>query len=313
MLAGASVRRQPPPWHDNLGVELQLTGRTPLKHAVVLGGYGPDVMVIDASKMEFASPFDLAGIAATAHWAAGASLRVQLVLPDDPGVAGYMQRMNVIRHMPSRIQITGRMPPDMREDRAGTLLEVTPLTPANVDDVLERIGPIITSYYGADHGARGAAFRACGELVANATEHGASAQGAFVAVQVHTGASGDAPRLEFAVCDTGMGVMAHLRQNPSYSYFNQDKYAIQHAMRAGVSGIQDEGRGNGLSDTIKDTCSTGALDFRVRSGRGEVRVTGADGCPQETLFDRSDQTSGTWAWLTHRLSVESKTMIQSGK
>jgi hypothetical protein len=261
--------------------------------------------------LEFACPLDLAGIVAWAHWAASATIPVTLKMPQAASMASYLQRMDVLRHMPSRIRILGRVPPDARSDHSGTLLEVTALNQGNVDDLTERLGPLVTGFYGIETEAGATVFRACSELMGNATEHGSSDRGAFMAAQLHTGTTTDGSRLEFAVCDTGVGVMEHLRTNPKYAHYKQDKHAIAKAMEPGVSGIRGDKRGNGLSDVIEHTRRFGEVDVQIRSGKGEVRVHGSPQKHSESLFDRPDQTSGTWAWLTHRLRSASKTVLQS--
>lgn len=281
-------------------VELVLVGSRPLAEAGFLTGVDPGALVIDASKLEFACPLDLAGIVATAHWAAGSAIRVTLRLPGDPAACSYLQRMDVLRRMPSRTQILGRVPPDARTDRRDRLMEVTALNQGNVDDISERVGSLVMTFYGADTKPAGAAVvRACGELMSNATEHGSSEQGAFVAVQMYTGTTTEAQRLEFAVCDTGVGVMNHLRRNPEHAYLTRDEQAIRKAIRKGVSGVVAAKRGNGLYDAIEDTRRLGRVDFQMRSGRGEVRVVGTRRNHTETETGRPDQTGGTWAFLTH--------------
>jgi hypothetical protein len=283
-------------------MELVLVGSRPLTEAAFLAGVGPDHLVIDATKLTFACPLDLAGIVATAHWAASASIRVTLRLPSDRDVAAYLQRMDVLRQMPPRTQIPGRVPPDARADRRDRLLEVTALNEKNVDDLSERLGPLVTAFYEGRPGAGAAVFRACSELMSNATEHGHSEPGAFVAVQTYTGRRTDVPRLEFAVCDTGVGILSHLRRNPQHAHLSRDEQAIARAMEAGVSGVGSGLRGNGLSDAIGDTRHYGRVDLQIRSGKGEVRVTGTTASQTSLLGTRPDETSGTWAWLTHRLT-----------
>jgi len=283
-------------------VELVLVGSRPLSEAAVLSGEGPDTLVIDATKLTFACPLDLTGIVATAYGAASCSVRVVLRLPRDPDVASYLQRMDVLRHMPSRTQILGRVPPDARTDHRRSLMEVTALNEGNVNDLSERLGPLVTSFY-EDHSAGAAVFRACSELMSNATEHGTSEHGAFIAAQLYTGSTTEGARLEFAVCDTGVGVMAHLRRNPEHDYLTRDEVAIAKAMKAGVSGVAEDLRGNGLRDVIEDTRHYGRLAFQIRSGKGEVRVTGTLSSRRTQKGRRQDETSGTWAWLTHRLTT----------
>ncbi|HEY0167138.1 MAG TPA: hypothetical protein VGB75_08860 [Jatrophihabitans sp.] len=292
-------------------MELVLVGDRPLAEAAFLSGSGTDNLVIDAAKLSFACPLDLAGIVATAHWAAGGAIRVTLKLPSDPAATAYLQRMDVLRQMPARTQIVGRVPPDARTDHHGSLMEVTALNERNVDDLSERLGPLVTGFYKDGSKAGAAVFRACSELMSNATEHGLSERGAFMAVQLHTGRTTGSPRLEFAVCDTGIGVMNHLRQNPRHAHLTRDEVAIAKAIRAGVSGVKSELRGNGLSDAISDTSRYGRVDFQIRSGKGEVRVAGGPESRRTSSSGRPDQTSGTWAWLTHHLPSERQTVVQS--
>ncbi len=286
-------------------MELLLIGTRPLAEAAFLSLTGTsDALVIDATRLTFACPLDLAGMVATAHWAAESSIPVTLKMPTDTNTASYLQRMDVLRHMPSRTVIRGHVPPEGRTDHRGTLLEVTALNPHNADDLAERLGPLVTSFYGPEAtAASSAVFLACGELLSNAVEHGHSAPGAFIAAQTHTGNTTDGRRFEFAVCDTGIGVMQHLRRNPRHAHYTRDELAIQKAMEAGVSGVGAD-RGNGLSDVIERTRLHGVVSFQIRSGRGEVRVSGSPESHSESPKDRPDQTSGTWAWLSHRTPVQ---------
>ncbi len=286
-------------------MDMVLVGDRPLAEAALLsfGETGLDSLKIDATRLTFACPLDLAGIVATAHWAAGCSMPVTLDLPHDQDIGSYLQRMDVLRQMPARTRIAGRVPADGRADLSEKLLEVTALSLRTADDLSERVlGPLVTAFYD-EHGGTGAAavIGACGELMDNAVDHGQSETGAFIAIQTYSGTTTDAPRFEMAVCDTGVGVMETLRQNPQYAHHTRDELAIAEAMRAGVSGI-GAGRGNGLSDVIGKTRQHGRLDFQIRSGRGEVRVSGsASSTHTETPHSRPDQTSGTWAWLSHRM------------
>ena len=146
--------------------------------------------------------------------------------------------MDVIRLMPSRTRVVGRVPPDARTDRRGRLLEVTPLNTSNVDGVAEKVGRLVTAFY-ADYSvtAGRVVYRACGELLANAAEHGTSSTGAFIAAQTYTGTTTEGPRLEMAICDTGVGVLKHLRRNPKYSHLTGTARP-----REGAGGWRQRGR-----------------------------------------------------------------------
>lgn len=283
-------------------MELALFGRTPTATGAFLNfGTGTSTLLIDSSRLEFGCPLDLAGILATAHWAADLNLAVTFKLPVDPNVASYMQRMDVLRQMPETTRFIGRLPADNRTDLRGRLMEATRLNAGNINDVSERLGYLLTEFYAPySEAAGGAVFRACGELLDNAAEHGVSEAGAFVAAQTYTGLTTSSPRVELAVCDTGVGVLQHLRRNSAYAYLTSDQPALQRALERGVSGVGSD-RGNGLSDVIGDTSKHGRIRFEMRSGRGQITVDGVNDAHKVKTSPRMDDTYGTWAWLTHMI------------
>lgn len=280
-------------------MELSLIGDKPLATAAMLSYVtGPEVLVIDARKIGFVCPLDLAGVLAVAHWASSAAIPVVFRLPREPNTASYLQRMDVLRRMPPRTQIVGRIAPEKRVDLPHRLLEVSPLTPDTVDDLAEKVGYLVTKFYPSAAGL--ALARACNELLANAVEHGESEAGAFVAAQTYTGTTTEQSRLELAVCDNGIGVLQHLRQNPEYQHLNSDVHALEEALRDGVTGTSDK-RGHGLGDLIAGGQKHGMIRFHIRSGSGEITVTAAGQSRAVALRPRLDQTQGTWAWLSHEL------------
>ncbi|MFC3897976.1 hypothetical protein ACFOWZ_41470 [Lentzea rhizosphaerae] len=280
-------------------MELILMGDKPLATAAILGfDTSPEALVIDAREIGFVCPLDLAGMLAIEHWASAAAIPVTLLLPREPDTASYFQRMDVLRRVSPRTRILGRIPPEKRADLRHRLLEVSPLTKATVDDLAEKVGSLITAHYPRTAGP--AVAGACNELLDNAVEHGASSEGAFIAAQTYTGATTKQPRLELAVCDNGVGVLRHLRQNPAHQHLNADVHALEEALRNGVTGTSDT-RGNGLGDLIDGARKHGTIRFHVRSGAGEITVT-ADGQRRKVSpGSRPDQTNGTWAWLSHEL------------
>lgn len=280
----------------------------------MFSGTGSNLLLIDTTGLTFACPLDLAGIVASAHSAASHSVPVELRLPADMSMAAYLQRMDVIRQMPPRTRVVGKVPLDARADQTKRLIEVTALSERNMDTQAEKLGPVITDFYaGYSEGGGAAVFKACSELMGNATEHGLSERGAFFAMQLYTGTTTECPRLEFAVCDTGIGVMRHLRRNPLFEHLTRDELAIARAFDQGVSGVASDRRGNGLYDAVEDARKYGKVDVHIRSGRGDVLVSGDRTGRTVTTHDRPDQTEGTWAWLTHRLGVYRDTVVQSVK
>ncbi|MFC3898143.1 hypothetical protein ACFOWZ_42305 [Lentzea rhizosphaerae] len=279
-------------------MELNLIGDKPLATAAMLNLVGPEVLVIDAREIGFVCPLDLAGVLAIAHWASAVAIPVIFRLPREPNTASYFQRMDVLRRMPLHTQIVGRIAPEKRVDLPHRLLEVSPLTRATVDDLAEKVGYLITAFYPPDVGP--ALTKACNELLDNAVEHGESDEGAFIAAQTYTGATTKQPRLELAVCDNGIGVLQHLRQNPAHQHLNSDVYALEEALKDGVTGTSDT-RGHGLGDLIDGGGKYGTIRFHIRSGTGEITVTAGDQPRTVSRRPRPDQTRGTWAWLSHEL------------
>lgn len=280
-------------------MELILFGDKPLATAAMLSfDTSPEALVIDAREIGFVCPLDLAGVLAIAHWASAAAIPVTLRLPREPDAASYFQRMDVLRRMPPRARIVGRIAPEKRADLRHRLLEASPLTKATVDDLAEKVGNLVTAYY--PHTAGPVVARACNELLDNAVEHGASPEGAFIAAQTYTGATTKQPRLELAVCDNGIGVLRHLRLNPAHQHLNTDVHALEEALRNGVTGTSDT-RGNGLGDLIDGGRKHGTIRFHIRSGAGEITVMAMGQRRTVTPGTRPDQTKGTWAWLSHEL------------
>jgi hypothetical protein len=196
-------------------VRVELAGRWPLlRRQLPVRPVDEGWMVLDARRLTFACPLDLAGVVALARVAASGGARVALVTPCDAGVASYLQRMDVVRRLPVGSEIDGRLPPERRADRSRVLVEVSQVSAGTVEEMVARAGRMITAHF--ESGIRGLVFTAVGELIDDAASHGASEQGAFMAAQAYTGRVSGRRGLEFAVCDTGIGVLAHLRRNPAH-------------------------------------------------------------------------------------------------
>lgn len=230
-------------------------------------------------------------------WTAATDARVALVAPCDSGVASYLQRMDLPRQLPASCEVDGRLPDGHRTDRSHVLLEVCQVSADTVEDVVARSGRMIAAHYSS--GVRGPLFRGVGELIDNAASHGASACGAFMAAQAYTGKASGRPGLEFAVCDTGIGVLAHLRRNPTYRHLSSDHGALAEALRPGVTGT-DEPRGNGLPDLLQVTRGSGIARLVLRSGAGIANVVAHHDGQVITPTKSAPRVSGTWAWLRVR-------------
>jgi hypothetical protein len=148
-------------------------------------------------------------------------------------------------------------------------------------------------------GVAALAFRAAGELIDNAASHGHSQIGAFLCAQTYTGATSRRPGFEFAVCDTGIGVLAHLRGNPDYLDIPDSPTALACALKQGVSGTGEK-RGNGLTDLLQFTQDGGVGRLVIRSEDGIASVAQRRHNRRDVYAATTAHITGTWAWLRVR-------------
>jgi hypothetical protein len=237
---------------------------------------------------------DLAGITALAHTRAASDTDVQLYLPVAPAVTSYVQRMDLIDRLPPGVRIAGALPLDDRTDRS-SLLEISILTPKTADALGDRIGRLAVAGLGSKVGIQVA--RGVGELIDNAVSHGKGQPGAFIAAQAYTGKTTGYRRLEVAVCDSGVGVLDHLRGNPDYADTADSAQALRRALKPGVSGT-GEPRGNGLPDSLAHAGLNGPARLVLRSGDGLLRV-GRLRTDASLVQAQTSPTwvQGTWTWL----------------
>ena len=278
-------------------MRVELTGRQPLLRRDI-GTCAADEgwLVLDARRLLFASPLDLSAMVALAHTAAQ-NTHVALVVPDDLDAASYLQRMDVIRRLPPGTEIEGRLPEEERTDCSRTLLEVSPLLPTTVEELVSQVGRLTSEQFVA--GVAALAFRAAGELIDNAASHGHSQIGAFLCAQTYTGATSRRPGFEFAVCDTGIGVLAHLRGNPDYLHIPDSPTALACALKQGVSGTGEK-RGNGLTDLLQFTQDGGVGRLVIRSEDGIASVAQRRHNRRDAYAATTARITGTWAWLRVR-------------
>jgi hypothetical protein len=275
-------------------MRVELAGRHPmLRGNVRVSGGDENRVVIDARRLRFASPLDLAAMAALAH---GAESDVAFLPPRDPSVASYLQRMDVLRQLPEGTEVWGAGQPEQRTDKSKVLLEVSPVSPVNADELAAKAVGLAAERLGT-HAAR-QIFTCVGELTDNAVSHGRSPLGAFMSAQSYSGDTSGRPGFEFAVCDTGVGVLTHLRSNPDYAETPDVLSALACAIRPGVSGTGEQ-RGNGLADLLNITQS-GVGRLVLRSGDGIASIALRHGQRRDVFAHSSLTIRGTWAWLRAR-------------
>lgn len=280
-------------------MRIELSGRRPLTRRVtpVHHKEHPGELVLDARALTFASPLDLAAMLALAYAAQARDAPTTLLAPEEYDLACYLERMNVISALPAGSQVKGAVPVRGRRDRADALVEVLPVSMRTVQQLIHRVGKLTQAHLEAPAGRL--AFQSIGELIDNAVSHGTSDIGAFAAAQAYTGKTTGRRGVEFAICDTGVGVLQHLRGNPDNRYVQDEPAALAHAMQRGVTGTREQ-RGNGLADLFKVTDLAGYTRLVLRSGRGLASVVARQDDRRRRYVTAADPIEGTWAWLRVR-------------
>lgn len=271
---------------------LRLAGSQPLLSSRrLLEPDFPGELVVDARELDFATPLDLTAITALAHSHVVQGDRVRLLLPNDLGVASYLERMDLLNRLPYRCEFDRTVRAKARADRSDSLLEITPVKSTTEGAAASaRVFGVARANLGDHLGAL--TLRVVGELIDNAASHGRSETGSFVAVQIYPSAR----RLEFAVCDTGVGILEHLKGNPAHQDLNRDHEALTRALEPGVSG-EREARGNGLPDLLKMAGGAGRTRLVIRSGNGLLSTNSGVENPSTRSDSVPDSVKGTWAWL----------------
>ena len=281
-------------------MRLLLGGQHPLLRARLRITEPDDAgFVADARRLHFAGPLELCAIVSLAHSAASRGEPVELILPNDPDTASYLQRMDVLRHIQQWGTVTGHAGDDIREDRSGVLLETSAVADAvEAEAITERVVPLARQH--ANARVTQAVFMGIGELLDNACTHAKSPTPVYVAAQTYTGETSNRRGLELAVVDSGVGILEHLRRNPRYARFRYAQTAIAHAIQPGVTGTRDR-RGYGFSDVLDVVESAGLGRLVLRSGDGIGRITVRPSGRRRLFGTCPVPITGTWAWLRVRV------------
>jgi hypothetical protein len=104
---------------------------------------------------------------------------------------------------------------------------------------------------------------AMGEVVDNVWEHSETSLPGIAGYEVAR------RRLDFAVADLGVGVLASLRKNPSFRFLDSSMEALQRAILNGVSRFPDQSRGYGFSRLLQTVAELWGF-ARLRSGQAAL-------------------------------------------
>jgi hypothetical protein len=249
--------------------------------------------VIDLSDLVFASPLDLVGLASLIS-AAPVEATIQIIPPTSDPVANYLLRMDLPAVVGDRVAVEPPFGPEWPRDEAPALIELTHLQhAADVEAISTRVWDRLARHLPGETCIN--LFKIIGELVDNAATHGESPSGTFLAAQYYSGRTSGMPEgFWIAVSDAGIGVRAHLAQNPRHRHLD-DVRAIQAAVQPRVSGTSDVQRGWGLVSVRREAGREAAGRLIIRSGKGEGWFfVGPDGTSTARYRVHDRPVAGTW-------------------
>lgn len=270
-------------------MKIRLSGRAPF----ALEGLGvarrpkaKERLRLDLTRLEFASPLDVAGLAMLAGCSDSPP---DVIPPDNPVVTGYLVGMGLPEALHWEVEIaepsdTGfSIPvrrlhhPDEWDDNAGDLLK----------PLYDNLGPKLGA----------GVQQILGELADNAGSHGASEAGYYIAGQFYSGkSSGMVSGMWLAVVDGGIGIREHLSGRPEYKKVRSDEEAIRLAVRPGVTGTQPP-RGYGLVDVPRYAGRMAPGRVLIRSGSGYGLLYPRPGGGRTARYGPLSHLFGTWVMV----------------
>ena len=273
-------------------LELNVRRKGAMRGILTLGSLDPafaaaqavegEMAVLDLRGVEFVEPAGLCGLAALLEFLIPRSRLVGLKFSGQD-VAAYLERMDFFRIFGHRIETNVDVAAleERRRGNPGTLQELINFhSEEEIPGIINRISEILTN---KDYRLRerAAICATLSEICANAVEHGRSPFGAYAAVQAYQHIVSGPRRGErqgeevlVAIADGGVGVRETLSRNPEYAeYTGSDNDALRHALKMGVSGTGEVGRGGGLA-VVGQIATRAGGSLSLRSGSGRVTYYG---------------------------------------
>jgi hypothetical protein len=119
------------------------------------------------------------------------------------------------------------------------------------------------------------------EMESNVHEHSAEAATGIIVFQARPS------DFEFVVADSGVGILATLRQAPEFKHLSDHGRAMHSALREGVSRYgRSAGHGNGFRDLFRGLADLNA-DLRFRSGDHALTINGRPDLRQAVLAQKA--------------------------
>ena len=243
-------------------------------------GLEGEPVVLDLRSVEFVEPAGLCGLAALLEFLIPRNGEVGLAL-SGRNVPAYLERMDFFRVFGERVRTNVDVAAleERRRGNPGTLQELVNFhSEEEIPGIINRISEILENKeYRLRE--RAAICATLSEICANAVEHGHSPFGAYAAVQAYQhivsgGRSSRGEEVIVAIADGGVGVRDTLSRNPKYAeHTASDNDALRHALKMGVSGTGEIGRGGGLAVVGQISTRAGG-SLSLRSGAGRITYYG---------------------------------------
>src|ERR687885_1300462 len=236
-------------------------------------------VILDLRSVEFVEPSGICALATLLEFLIPRSNEVGLALSGH-NVPAYLERMNFFRIFGDRVRTNADVSAlgERRRGNPGTLQELVNFhSEEEIPGIIARISEILENKeYRLRE--RAAICATLSEICANAVEHGASPLGAYAAVQAYqhmiSGGRGRGEEVLVAIADGGVGVRETLSRNPRYVEFTEtDNDALRHALKMGVSGTGEIGRGGGLA-VVGQIAARAGGSLSLRSSAGRVTFYG---------------------------------------
>lgn len=230
------------------------------------GDAGP--LIVDLSAVSWVAPAAVAAILATCLKAQQSGREVQVQLPEDSSVLGYLDRIG----MHDELQRQGwTIPTAARAPDAYQIHHHVPVTRVTSDQELEALGQRAREALSRAgfSSLNDPVFTVFSELTANAREHGSDC---YALLQTHTGRTSGTPGIHLAVADFGPGFAQNLR--PVLGELAPEAY-IMKAFEEGVTSRPEPYRGFGLHHVARGIGEFRGAALEIASDGGHVRFDGA--------------------------------------
>ena len=235
---------------------------------------GYEDLVLDFSQCNAAFPGPMLAVCSQVIEARERGVSIRLDLPLSPKLtklffnANWAHLLDPERHEQSRFKGYSHVP-------ATKFASSTEQTQA----VSSIIGVILSSVGGINRADLAAIEWSLNEITDNVLTHSRSKRGGLVQVATF---EKNRRRVEFVVCDAGLGIPRTLRE--THSEINSDTHALERAIREGVTRDKALGQGNGLFGSF-EICRISGGYFDVHSGNAHLSY---DPRPRKGLSVRNE-------------------------